>query len=878
MSSPLRSRRRVPRPSPYQLAFPPATITRLEHGLTVIVREDHSAPVTSAQAWCRSGSIHEGPWLGAGLSHVLEHMLFKGTASRTGARIDQEIQEAGGYLNAYTSFDRTVFWINVPGSGTTVAIDILADIMQHATIPSEELSKEMNVIRREMDMNQDDPGRHSSRRLFETAYTRSPLRCPIIGYPELFHQLRADDIRDYYRAHYLPSNVFFVVVGDVRTEAVLDQLRAAYRGATARTLESVVLPAEPRQISSRELLEEAPIELGHLHFAWHIPDVRHPDLPALDVLSTLLGTGRSSRLYREVRERRGLAHSVDAWVFSPGLSGLFGMSAVVDADRLRPAQEGMLAEVRRLQTRPVRFAELRKAVQQFLAGTLATRKTMQGQAQDLGSCWLATDDLHFSEEYLKSVQRLTPEDLHRVACAYLTPENQTSYALLPPGARPVPAISVAADTCFPVDLWKLPNGLRVLLKEDHRLPFVECRAVVRGGVLAETAATNGAGWLLSRMLVKGTTQRTAEQLAEQIESVGGNMDTYAGHNSLGVNLEVLRDDLDLGLHLLSDVLLRPSFPTREFEREKTVQIAAIRSQRDQLLKSAALAMRLRLFGPQGYGLDILGTEESVGRSERSQLFDLHQRLFHPQDAVVAVFGDFRVAEVQRLIEKTLSRWKAPAHAIAPPAPDQPPPAAAAGLQRVVEVRDKKKQAVLVLGFPGTTLADPDRFPLEILQEACSDLGSRLFLRVREKLGLAYYVGAQNFVGLAPGYFGFYAGTTPDKAAEVERELLAEARLLAADGLTPEELHRAQAKILGQRKIARQDLGHLAMTMALDELYGLGFAFGDTEDARYEAVTLEDVRRVAGRFLQPDRAVLALTGGANGAANGPAEDSPHAPPA
>ena len=208
-----------------------ATLTTLENGLTIIVREDHSAPVVSAQAWCMAGSVHEGKWLGAGLSHILEHMLFKGTTTRPGSRIDQEVQEAGGYMNAYTSFDRTVYHIDVPDTGAVVAVDILCDIMQHATLPAEELAKEQDVIRREMDMNVDDPGRRSSRRLFETAYTRSPYRFTVIGYPDIFNELKPQDISDYYREKYAPNNVFYVVVGDIRAGTVIDQIRAAYAGA-----------------------------------------------------------------------------------------------------------------------------------------------------------------------------------------------------------------------------------------------------------------------------------------------------------------------------------------------------------------------------------------------------------------------------------------------------------------------------------------------------------------------------------------------------------------------------------------------------------------------------------------------------------------------
>src|SRR5689334_21507802 len=203
-------------------------LTTLENGLTIIVREDHSAPVVSAQAWCMAGSVHEGKWLGAGLSHVLEHMLFKGTTTRPGSRIDQEVQEAGGYMNAFTSFDRTVYHIDVPNTGARVAIDILCDIMQNATLPADEMAKEKQVIVREMDMNVDDPGRRSSRRLFETAYTKSPYRFTVIGYPDIFHELKPADILAYYQEKYAPNNTFYVVAGDVRNEEVLEQIKAAY--------------------------------------------------------------------------------------------------------------------------------------------------------------------------------------------------------------------------------------------------------------------------------------------------------------------------------------------------------------------------------------------------------------------------------------------------------------------------------------------------------------------------------------------------------------------------------------------------------------------------------------------------------------------------
>ena len=834
------------------LSIPPGVkLTTLENGLTIIVREDHSAPVVSAQAWAMAGSIHEDKWLGAGLSHVLEHMLFKGTSTRPGSRIDQEVQEAGGYMNAYTSFDRTVYHIDVPNTGAVKAIDILCDIMQNATLPPDELAKEMDVIRREMDMCHDDPGRRASRRLFETAYTKSPYRFTIIGYPDIFNEVKPDDIRNYYTEKYAPNNVFYVVAGDVKNEEVVAQIKTAYAQSKSKAMPPVVLPLEPKQTAAREIIEESPVELGHIHFAWHIPELRHADVPVLDVLAVLLGSGRSSRLFQQVREKQGVVHHVDAWTYSPGLPGLFGISAVVDGDQFEAANQAILAELEKIKSLSVSSDELHKAIKQFISATLSSRKTMEGQAQNLGGNWLAANDLNFSERYLAAVKRVTTADVQRVARHYLTPDNRTLYALLPEGAAPQAKVNVELNADHAIQKMVLSNGLTLLVKEDHRLPFVEFRAVFKGGVLAENAANNGTTMLLAKMLIKGTTTRSAEKIATEIESVGGHLDSYGGNNSFGINAEVLSEDFATGLNLLADVILHPDFPADELEREKEIQIAGIRSRKDELLKSASMAMRQALFGNTGYGLDSLGSEESAAQVSVAGLKAFHQKLTVPNNCILAIFGAVNAGELKAAVENAFAGWK-PAASVslsaASPALRSP--------KRVEETRDKK-QAVLVIGFPGTTLADDDRYALDLIQECCSDLGSRLFLRIREQLGLAYYVGAQNFTGLVPGYFAFYTGTEPAKVALVEKELLAEAELLRTEGLTAEELKRAKAKIIGQKKISRADLGNLASTSALDELYGLGWQRAELDDATYAAVTLEQIKAAAQKYLNPAALVISV---------------------
>lgn len=825
--------------------------TLLDNGLKVIVLEDHSAPVVSAQAWCMSGSIHEGKWLGAGLSHLLEHMLFKGTTSRPGNRIDREVQEAGGHMNAYTSFDRTVYHIDVPSTGTAVALDILCDIMQNASLPLEELAKEMQVIVREMDMNTDDPGRRASRRLFETVYIRSPYRFTVIGYPEIFHQLTHAEVMKYYRQHYVPNNVFFVVVGDVDPADVVSKIRQAFSEAKPRHQPALVLPLEPTQTAPREIIEEASVHLGYVHVAWHLPEITNPDIPILDLVAALLGHGRSSRLYQRVREP-GLVHSVDAWTYNSSHSGLFGMSATIDPGNLCVARDAVLAELAKMEAEPISPSELSKAVKQFISGALSTRKTMQGQAQILGANWISANDLDFSEQYLEAIHRATPSDIQRVVARYLGAESRTLYALMPAASAIAPLPTDQSYHALPVKRFQLANGLRVLIKEDHRLPFVEFRVVLRGGVLAESPEENGTTQLMSKLLLKGTSSRSAEEIATEIESVGGHIDSFGGNNSFGLHLEVLDDEFDTALNLLKDVLRNPVFPETLLERERQVQLAGIKAERDHLLHSAIKLMRQKLFGSKGYGLDLLGSEQSLTTIQAPQVRSFYGRLAVPENCVMAIYGHVQTDHVRAAVETVLGDWPA---MVAPSliACDAIPGPVAL---RITESRDKK-QAVVVIGFRGTTLYRRDRYALELLQESCSDLGSRLFLRIREELGLAYYVGAQNFPGLIPGFFCFYAGTTPEKADLVEKEILAEIELLRTAGLAEDELQRAKAKIIGQRKIARQDLGSQAAAAALDELYGLGFDHAEQEDAFYEAVTLAEVREAALSYLRHDNSVVVI---------------------
>ena len=829
-----------------------AKLVTLPNGLEVILQPDNSAPVVSVQAWCRTGSIHEDKWLGAGISHVLEHMLFKGTTNRTGLEVDHSIQDAGGHMNAYTSFDRTVYHVTIPDTGAKLATEVLCDIMQNATLPEDDLPGELDVIRREMEMGNDDPSRRAGRRLFETAYTKSPYRHTVIGYRDIFDKLTRDDLLDYYRERYAPNNCFLVVAGAIDPDEVLGWVNDCYADQPARALSPVHLAKEPRQVALREVIDEGPFEHAHFHFAWHVPDVRHDDIPALDVLSTLLGGGRSSRLYREVRDAKALVHSVDAWTYTGEQTGLFGMSAVADANKLGQAQEAMLGELDKFKNELADESELAKVIKQFTAGNLSALKTMQGRAGDLGCSWLNAGDLDFSRKQLEAARAVKPETLQAVAKRYLTTENQTLYVLTPTDTKPKPKPRVTARRTTDIEKIELPNGLRLLLKKDDRLPFAHFRVGLLGGVLGETPANSGVTRLMSRSMLKGTAKRSASTIASEVESAGGSIDTYSGNNSFGLSLDILSDDTALGQAVFLDVLLSPAFNSGEVERERKSQLAAIEAQRDHLLSHTFKTLRRLLFGDIGYGLESLGQAASVEALTTNDLRGHYNTLAAPANAVMAVFGDIDSTQVREQVEAAVAKWNAPAPSIGLPE------ATLLSEAKRDSSSTQKEQAVVTLGFYGCTLGHADSYAMDLISEALNDMGSRLFLKIREELGLAYYVGTQNFVGRVPGCFSFYAGTAADTAAQVEEELLNQAKRLAKEGLTEEELQRAKAKMIGHKKIARQELGGIAFATCMDELLGLGYNHHAGEDARVESVTLGEVREVAARYFSTENFATAIS--------------------
>lgn len=825
------------------------------NGLTLIVEEDHSAPVASVQAWCKTGSIHEGKLLGAGLSHILEHMLFKGTTSRAPGVIASQVQDQGGYINAYTSYDRTVYWIDVPAKGASQALDILSDAMMNATLPPEEYTKEQEVIRREFAMGYDNPDRTASLLLFRTAYHVSPFKEPVIGHLDIYNKLSREDVLEYYKRRYVPNNLCFVVVGDVNASEIRDQLGAYFEKYPRVALEPVLIAEEPPQLGRQEGRDFFPTDLSRMNIAWRAPGATDPDAPAVDVLSSVLGAGTSSILNTEVREKKGLVHQIGAGLSTlTPTEGLIYISAIADPAKRDAAEKEILAQVERVAKEGVTDAELAKVKRGMLADHYHTLSTMRGRASDYGNGWLVTGNAEQGRRYLEAIERVTPADVRRVAAQYLKPDGLTITSLDPSSESQATKNISTKPTGSEVKKVELANGIRVLIHEDKRLPLVSIAAAFRGGLLSETPQNNGISMLLASTIVKGTKTRTAQQIAESVEHLGGSIGAGAGNNSISVSVEVMKDDLPFGMQLLSDVLANATFPEGEVALEKDSQLAAIKADDDQITTVARNLLKPRLYGNHPYALRNTGTPESVSALTSEQLRQYRDRLLVGRNGVLSIFGDVKGDEVMALAKKDFGSLPAGEMALT-----NPPVSASLTTALEATAERPKQQAVIMKGYLGTTIDATDKPALELIEEASSDLGSRFFVRIREKLGLAYFVGASNSTGLAPGAFVFYLGTDPKKVALAKHEFDDEIAKLAEDGLTQVELDRAKSKLLGAEAIRNQSSAALGGLCATNELLGLGYDHDKVRTQEIEKVTLDDIRRVAQKYFRDGKSVEVIVG-------------------
>ncbi len=822
----------------------------LDNGMRCLVKRDPAAPVVAVEIWIGTGSIHEGNYLGGGLSHYVEHMIFKGTETRTAGDVTKEINDAGGNINAYTAKDRTVIHTVMPSRNWKVGISVLTDAVMNSTFPKGEWESEKKVILREIAMGKDSPQRVLSKLLWRTAFVEHPYRFPIIGYKEVFEKMDRNALLAHFHSKYVPDNMITVVVGDIDPDEVEAELRKIFKDFEREPRAAVALPVEPLQQSPRFARETGPYKVMRLEIGYHTGSIGHEDAPALDVLAMLAGQGRSARMVQEIQEKKRLVHSMSAWSYTPREVGLFGVSAVLDADREADVLSAIEEQVQSWMKKSFSDAELAKAKRRVLVAELSALKTMRGQAGNYASGEYFSADPLYSETYLEQIGAVTQGDLMRVARKYLQPSNRTT-AILSPARDKVAMASEAPIKAGAIEKSTVTDGLRLLTREDNKLPFVNICVVYKGGLLAEKESNNGVTLLMADLLTRGTKTRTSAQIAEQVEALGAGISGFSGKNSFGVSGYCLARDVDTIMEIMADCLLNSTFPESELEKQKAIQLASIKKQYESPFFVASEQLRKALFPDHPYRWTLAGTLSSVKGLKRGDLVKYRDRLAVSKNCVVSVFGNITKRRASELVDKhlkALPEGKAVQLKIDKPKPELPVR---------LEQREPKQQAIILLGYPGVDVFDKRDDRLSILSSIMSGLSSDLMVEIRDKRGLAYYGGAYQSSGLEPGAFVMYVGTEEKAVPAVEKLLRKEIKRILGGKLREAEVERAKSEIIGSFERSMQDNAGLAMNCAISELYGLGYKFYFGTDKRIAAITLEQVQDAAASVILEDSEVVSV---------------------
>ena len=789
---------------------------RFGNGLTVLIKEDKSHPVVSLQYWVGTGSMNEGHWQGSGLSHLLEHLVFKGTAHFSGQELARKVQERGGHWNAYTSVNRTVYYIDGPAESWQIFLNLLTELVFFPTFPEDEMEREKEVVRREMAMYADDPDSVAYQLLMQTLYLKHPRRWPVLGERAAFDCLTRQDVLDYHASRYVPNNVVLSIAGDVDAAEILSHLELLVEDLKSRPLNREPIPHEPHQFGSRRVRKEFAVPYSKLHLAWRLPCSAHPDTPALSALSSILGGGRSARFYEKFHDRLGLVYSIEVHSNqSETDEGAFTISMDVDRAQRDKVRDLVLQELRNLAEED--FTEdLKRVCKQTRVSRLRRRSSASGVASEMGADWFGSRNLNLSSEWQEAIERVTTEDLHRVCSTWLSSPD-------PPGTNAGDEERASASAGTALSEHVLGNGMKVVIREDHRLPLAYACMAFKAGCRAENEHDAGVTDLMAECLLKGTSTRSAADIARFLEDIGGAINTSTGNNSLSVGCQVLAEDLDAGLELMADVVMNPSFPEDAFLREKESFVADAEEDMEDPLSVAFRQERKVAYGHVSYGNSPSGTPESLSSLTVQDIKKQYERIICASNAVICISGDVRKEEVLPLLEKHLGGMRAGT----PPALT-PTPALRAG--REVAVLDKQ-QAVLVVGVPGVDVASPEMAQALLFQSWCSDMAGPVFTNIREEAGLAYYASSSLFIGMDAGGICFYLGTSPEQLEEAGRRLEKTLEMIDEQGMTEEELERTRAAALSSRLLAMQSNGTLCQMLALDILFGLPLeAFEQQTDA------------------------------------------------
>lgn len=885
-------------PQPVLSVTQGAQKTVLANGLTVLTKEIHTAPVVSVQVWYRVGSRNELTGMN-GISHQLEHLMFKGTSDRP-IQFGRLFSALGSQSNAFTSYDETAYFGTVERDKLDALLVLEADRMANATIGESQLSSEKRVVISELQGYENNPRYRLDRAVMQAAFPDRPYGLPVGGTRADVENFTLQQVQEYYKTYYSPDNAVLVVTGDFDTEPTLEKIRQSFGQVATRTAsrtpaaQPVSTPSTSSTSSTsppqQPIVLRQPGSAALLQVVYPLPDIQHPDVPAIDLMDMVLTGGRSSRLYQALVET-GLASSVGAYPSELIEPGWYEMSlTAAPGKELAEIEQTLQQALTDLRQHPVSQDELNRAKTQLQASFILSNQDISSQAMQLAYNQVATGDYRFSDRYLEAIASLTPADIQRAAQTYLDPAKRTVGFFEPTQANDQPGSSSSTGASRTVENFSagppvdpaevarylppitpteatttqelpseitLSNGLRVLLLADSSTPTVSLSGWSKAGNEFDHNDKAGLANLTAANLMNGTRTKTALELAQTLENEGADLSFAANREGVSIDANLLSPTLPTVVATLADVLQHATFPADQLELSRQRALIRLQVEMDDPQQLGWRIFRQAIY-PASHPYYSLPTDASLKRISQADVVNFYQQHYRPESTVLALVGDFDPTQVQALLESSLGSWRVQGRPSTPRYSQVAPPRSTTRLNQVMP---GKAEAVTYMGYNGISRRDPRFYAASLMNQVLGGdtLASRLGTEIRDRQGLTYGIYSYFVAGINPGPFSVTMQTAPDDANQAIASTLQLLQQLRNQGITEAELNAAKRSLTSSYPVDLANPNSVAGEILMNAVYGLGRDEIRQFPAQIEAVTLEQVNQVIRDLIHPDNLVIVTAG-------------------
>jgi zinc protease len=860
---------------------------KLQNGLNFIFEKRSISKVMSAQIWVKCGSVNENI-NNNGISHFIEHILFKGTKG-IDEGVAKRIEEMGGELNAFTSKEHTCYFVTTPSIYYKEAIQSLKSLVFEPKMEAKDIEDEREVILEEIRRYQDIPSSVASDIYQSLQFKGHPYSMPIQGYVETVKDITVEDVVKYYARFYSPSNSTLVISGDIDEQEVLKFAEEIF-GDLEENKQNIQKPDQiPLISSSLSKIEELDIRESILYFGFSIPGLFHKDIPAIDLLSNILGQSESSRLFKRLRVEKGIVTSVSVSSYTPVLGGSFsfGLSFECDSQKVKSTIQEISKELFSVISElglSLKKEELIRAKNIILSEKVYEQRTVDGVASRLGRMMSMTDGLDFDDKYIEAIKKVTISDLVAVLGKYIIGRDFSVAAVLPKGAnikeqelveilssdhRSIKEVKDNTnkdqstkdlinisfddkDLSEKPKLFKFNSGTKLVMKHFGNTPLASMYICFPGGVSYETDKNNGISNLASRSLIYGAKGLSYDEITEKIDSTASFFDVFSGKDGFGVSLAVLKPYFSQMLELVERVILTPKFNKRYFDMEKKIVEDEIDSMQDNLSSYAHSLFLKTMYKVSNYRLDPIGTKDSIIDVDDEMVRSFYNDLFDPSNMVISFSGDFDEKTATEWSEK-ISQYNKNKKTLQKRSIKEPEQVSARELRASKDI----KQSHIILGYPTCNILDNDLMPLKVLAGVLSGQSGRLFVELRDKQSLAYSVFPLQMFAANAGYFSVYIASEHSKVDKCISGIKTQIEKLKNDLVTKDEIVRSKNYLVGLKEIELQTSCSQALNMGIYEFYGK-----DHKDAfRYSdlvmGVTVNDLQRVAQKYFLDNKENLVV---------------------